>query len=330
MTEHQSFYASVGVDPHKKNVHRATQIFDKGVLPGAFCKIFQHPSLRDKVIFGHADGPGTMASAAYKMWQEGWPIDVLKRPSVAAFRMNSEDAACAGLLGPFGMVNSINRNPWTVPGAEPLEMIMQGLKDCVMLLEAHGIMVIPVGGETADVGALQSTYNIDVVFYMIDPFDPADVIDASNIAPDHVLVGLGSFGQCEGETEVNSGVRANGITGLENGLLSSYYAEKYPETVPWKMPKDRVYKGNFRLEDPLPGDSRFTIGSALTCEVRTYMVYLKRLFDRIDKKRIGGSFTQQVVDSPKSGAWVTKTTATPSTTCSSFRRSTRSREPSPT
>lgn len=280
------FYESVGVDPAKHDVHDATGMFAKGALPGAFVQVHPHPNVPDRMICGHMDGPGTIIATAYMLHKEGAPMRVLGRGAQAAFRMNSEDLAAAGLLGPWWMLNVVNRNPWLLPGPEPLKAIFDAFRGEVEFFARHGVSVTMLGGETADVGDLQGTINVDVAMGMVNSFETKDVIDASRISPGSVIVGLGSFGQCKYETEPTAGARANGQTGLRHGLLSHCYYGKYPETVAHGMPEEKAYQGKYRLEDPLPGDSKFTIGSALTSEVRTYVPYLMELLRRLPKELI--------------------------------------------
>ena len=67
-----SRYLQRGVSSGKEDVHQAIRHLDKGLFPGAFCKVI--PDMLtgdpDHCLVMHADGAGTKSSLAYIYWKE--------------------------------------------------------------------------------------------------------------------------------------------------------------------------------------------------------------------------------------------------------------------
>ena len=64
-------YSSRGVSATKDEVHSAISKQDKGVFPGAFCKLIEDPcGDKDYCAAMHADGAGTKSSLAYIKYRE--------------------------------------------------------------------------------------------------------------------------------------------------------------------------------------------------------------------------------------------------------------------
>ena len=105
-----------------------------------------------------------------------------------------------------------------------------------------------------------------------------DVITAATIKPGMVIVGLASTGQASYEDTENSGIGSNGLTSARHEMLSSYYAENYPESFDSNVAPDLRYCGPYRLNDPLPG-STMTVGAALLSPTRTYAPVIYQLLE---------------------------------------------------
>ncbi|MFZ0470998.1 MAG: phosphoribosylformylglycinamidine cyclo-ligase, partial [Bacteroidales bacterium] len=76
----RSRYSERGVSAGKEDVHRAVGRIDKGLFPGAFCKIIPDILGGDPEYCNimHADGAGTKSSLAYVYWRETGDISVWK------------------------------------------------------------------------------------------------------------------------------------------------------------------------------------------------------------------------------------------------------------
>ncbi len=278
-------YRKRGVSAGKEEVHAAIARQDAGLFPGAFCKIIadELTGSPDHCLIVHADTAGTKASLGYLAWREGFP-NVWRGIAQDALVMNLDDLGCVGALGPFLVSNTIGRNAKLIPGAV-LGEIIDGYQRLCDLLTRDGIPCRMTGGETADVGDLVRT--IDVGCTITARLPRADVIDAARITVGDVLVGFSSLGQAAWEDAPNSGIGSNGLTSARHELLGGY-REKYPETYAPQIDPMLVYCGRHRLEEPLPGDPAFTVGSALLSPTRTYLPLIRRLLTRIPRTDVHG------------------------------------------
>ncbi len=278
-------YRQRGVSAGKEEVHAAIARQDAGLFSGAFCKIIadELTGSFDHCLIVHADTAGTKASLGYLAWREGFP-NVWRGIAQDALVMNLDDLGCVGALGPFLISNTIGRNAKLIPGAV-LGEIIDGYQRLCDLLTRDGIPCLMTGGETADVGDLVRT--LDVGCTITARLPRAEVIDAARITVGDVLVGFSSLGQAAWEDAPNSGIGSNGLTSARHELLGGY-REKYPETYAPQIDPALVYCGKHRLEEPLPGDPAFTVGSALLSPTRTYLPLIKRLLQRIPRADVHG------------------------------------------
>jgi phosphoribosylformylglycinamidine cyclo-ligase len=153
-------------------------------------------------------------------------------------------------------------------------------------LADEGISCILAGGETADVGDLVRTIIVDSTICARMGRD--EVIDAGHMAPGDVIIGYASTGQARWEQQPNAGIGSNGLTGARHEVLDHGYADSYPETYAPEIAKELVYCGGYRLDAPLPGDDRFTVGSALLSPTRTYLPLIKELLGSMPRSEIHG------------------------------------------
>ena len=91
-------YAQRGVSSAKTEVHKAIQKVDKGLFPGAFCKIVPDylTGSSEHCLVMHADGAGTKSSLAYMYWRETGDLSVWKGIAQDALIMNIDDLLCVG------------------------------------------------------------------------------------------------------------------------------------------------------------------------------------------------------------------------------------------
>jgi len=283
----QSRYEKRGVSATKAEVHAAVADQDKGLFPGAFCKIIEdlagHP---DYCMAVHADGAGTKSSLAYVAWKEGLGLDVWKGIAQDSLVMNLDDLGCVGARGPFFVSNTIGRNSKLVPG-EVIASIVAGYQEfCDRLSNRRMIPCQMVGGETADVGDLVRTIIVDST--VVTRMYRDRVVDANRMVPGDVIVGFSSTGQACWEDVPNSGIGSNGLTSARHDSLMELYGIKYRESFAPEMDPELVYCGKYKLRDPLPGDDRFTIGSALLSPTRTYLPLMKGLMEQMSVSDLHG------------------------------------------
>jgi len=281
-----SRYEQRGVSSSKTEVHAAVEKLDKGLFPGAFCKILPDYLGHDPEYCNiqHADGAGTKASLAYLVWKLTGDISVWKGIICDSLFMNLDDVACAGALGPFLVSLSIGRNKALIPG-EVIKALIEGCQEVCDMLTGYGIRCVFTGGETADLGDLVRTIVVDNTVTVRLPRE--DVIDAGNIRKDAYIVGFSSTGQTPWESGPNSGIGSNGLTNARHDVLAPLH-RSHTETFAPETREYLIYCGDYQLSDLLPGDPRFTIASALLSPTRTYLPLINRLIGYVGRENILG------------------------------------------
>jgi phosphoribosylformylglycinamidine cyclo-ligase len=281
-----SRYAARGVSASKSEVHAAVDRLDRGLYPGAFCKLIPDYLTRspEHCVVTHSDGSGTKALLAYLWWKETGDATVFRGIAQDSIVMNIDDLLCVGATQGIILSSTINRNAKAIPGAILAELI-EGTEEVLAGLRDQGLDIHSGGGETADVGDLTPSLTVDSTATAILARNA--VVDATNITPGLAIVGIASGGTCSYEKGENSGIGSNGLTSARHELLSKYYAEKYPETFDKQTPADLAYCGPHRLNDPLPG-SQLSVGKALLSPTRTYAPLVIKLLQQLGPKEIKG------------------------------------------
>lgn len=268
-------YAQRGVSSSKSEVHAVVDHLDRGIFPGAFCKIGPDILTGDpsKCAVIHSDGSGTKSTLAYLHYRETGDPTAFRKTAQDSLVMNIDDLLCIGAVDGILISSTVNRNARAIPG-EALAQLISGTEDFLGTLREYGVGVHSGGGETADVGDLTGTVTVDSCAVVV--MDRAQVIDNATIKPGLSIVGLASSGQASYESFENSGIGSNGLTSARHDLLCPYYLEAYPETVDKNTATDYLYCGPFRMSDPLP-DSQMSVGDALLSPTRTYAPVIKKL-----------------------------------------------------
>ena len=267
MSDEKDIYSQLGVSSKKEDVHKAIQSLDKGLFPGAFCKIVQDVGRRDDYcsIF-HSDGAGTKASLAYMYYKETDKISVFRGIVRDAIVMNIDDMLCVGATGNFFISNNIGRNKRLISG-EVISTIIKEYFNYSKKLSEFGLNVVMCGGETADVGDIVKTLLVDASVFT--SMKREDIINAENIKAGDVIIGLASDGKASYEDEFNSGIGSNGLTLARHGVLSHAYYKKFTECYDQNLDEQFIFFGNYQLTDKIKGLS-LTVGEALLSPTRTY------------------------------------------------------------
>lgn len=270
-------YLSRGVSPTKDDVHAAIKKQDKGLYPGAFCKIIEDIAGDDKFCsIVHADGAGTKSIIAYLYYKETGDASVFKGIAQDSLIMNIDDMLCVGAVDNFIVSNTIGRNAHRI-NKDIIREVIEGYSSVIEELKKFGVNVNMAGGETADVGDLVATIIADST--AVARLSKKQVIDCDNIEAGDVIVGLASFGQATYEKSYNSGIGSNGLTAARHSLLSSEYKEKYPESYSSTIQDENVYSGIYKLTDKLPNSNQ-TVGEALLSPTRTYAPVIKEVLKK--------------------------------------------------
>lgn len=261
-------YNQRGVSASKEDVHKAISKLDKGLFPGAFCKIVPDALGGDEkyCTVMHADGAGTKSSLAYVYWKETGDMSVWKGIAQDAIVMNTDDLLCVGATGPILLSSTIGRNKNLVPG-EVISAVINGTEEVLEMLRKHGMDISSTGGETADVGDLVRTIIVDST--VTARMKRADVIDNKKISAGDVIVGLSSYGKSVYEDQYNGGMGSNGLTSARHDVFASEYRSKYPESYDPSVPKDLVYSGKYKVTDEIPG-ADVNVGKLVLSPTRTY------------------------------------------------------------
>lgn len=277
MTEQK--YNGRGVSASKEDVHNAIKNIDKGVFPGAFCKIVPDILGGDPQYCNimHADGAGTKSSLAYAYWRETGDLSVWKGIAQDAVVMNIDDLLCVGATDNILLSSTIGRNKGLVPG-EVIAAVINGTEEFLALLRSQGVGVYSTGGETADVGDLVRTIIVDST--VTCRMKRADVVDNSRIQAGDVIVGLESYGKATYESEYNGGMGSNGLTSARHDVFSKKVAEKYPETYDHAIAEELVYCGSCGLTDKVEG-APLDAGKLVLSPTRTYAPVIKAVLDRL-------------------------------------------------
>ncbi|MFX1343982.1 MAG: AIR synthase related protein [Promethearchaeota archaeon] len=281
MAENNNIYSKLGVSSKKEEVYKAIENLDKGLFPGAFCKIVEDVNGRnDYCSIFHADGAGTKSSLAYMYYKETGDISVFRGVVRDAVIMNIDDILCVGATGDIFLSNNLGRNKSLISGEILTTIIDEYYTYCEKLTNL-GLKVIMCGGETADVGDVVKTVLLDASVFT--SMRRKDVINAINIKEDDVIVGLASSGKASYEEEYNSGIGSNGLTLARHGMLSHEYYVKYPECYNQSLDEKFVFFGRNKLTDPIKG-LNLNIGKALLSPTRTYAPILSDVLKKYRTK----------------------------------------------
>lgn len=288
MGNENDFYSNVGVSSKKEDVHSAIKDLEKGLYPGAFCKILPDYLTGDPdyCLIMHADGTGTKSSLAYAYWKETGDLSAMRNIPIDAIVMNLDDVICVGACGPFIIDQTINRNKFNLP-AEPLREIIRGTEAYLEKMRSLGVEINHGGGETADVGDVVKTFIIDNS--IVTRMKRTDVIDCSHISGGEIIVGLASAGlPATYEDEYNSGIGSNGLTAGRHSLFAHYLADKYPELYDEKnlAPED-IFCGNWKLED-VPKNAKMSVGKMALSPTRTYAPIIIDFLKKVDRSSVSG------------------------------------------
>ena len=267
-----------GVSATKSDVHSAIKNLDKGVFPGAFCKIVPDYLCGDPDYCNimHADGAGTKSSLAYAYWRETGDLSVWKGIAQDSLIMNIDDLLCVGATDNILLSSTIGRNKRLVPG-EVISAIINSTEELLADLRSYGVNIYSTGGETADVGDLVRTIIVDST--VTCRMRRSDVIDNANIAAGDVIVGLASYGKAAYEAEYNGGMGSNGLTSARHDVFGKGVAAKYPETYDNGLPEELVYCGGLGLTDEVPG-APLNAGKLVLSPTRTYAPVIKAVLEQ--------------------------------------------------
>ena len=272
-------YAGRGVSASKEDVHNAIRNVDKGLFPGAFCKIIPDYLTGDPdyCVVMHADGAGTKSALAYMYWKRTGDLSVWKGIAQDALIMNIDDLLCVGATDNILLSSTIGRNKNVIPG-EVISAIIGGTEELLAEMRSYGVNIISTGGETADVGDLVRTIIVDST--VTARMKRTDVVDNARIQAGDVIVGLASSGQAVYETGYNGGMGSNGLTSARHDVFKKSLAREFPESYDHAVEDSLVYCGSKDLTDPVDG-TPLDAGKLVLSPTRTYAPVVKKVLDAL-------------------------------------------------
>lgn len=272
-------YAGRGVSASKEDVHNAIRNVDKGLFPGAFCKIIPDYLTGDPdyCVVMHADGAGTKSALAYMYWKRTGDLSVWKGIAQDALIMNIDDLLCVGATDNILLSSTIGRNKNLIPG-EVISAIIGGTEELLAEMRSYGVNIISTGGETADVGDLVRTIIVDST--VTARMKRTDVVDNARIQAGDVIVGLASSGQATYETGYNGGMGSNGLTSARHDVFKKSLAKEFPESYDHAVDDSLVYCGSKDLTDPVDG-APLDAGKLVLSPTRTYAPVVKKVLDAL-------------------------------------------------
>ena len=283
-----SVYAKRGVSADKSEVHAAVDHLDRGLFPGAFCKILPDfaTGSPEHCCLMHADTAGTKTALAYLQWRETDDLEVWAGIAQDAIVMNVDDMACVGLTSGMALSSTIGRNGHLISG-DVIARLIRATGEFCERMRAYGIEIVEAGGETADVGDVVRTVDVGYTAYGRLRRDAVVEIDPR---VGDVVVGFASAGQAEYESTYNSGIGSNGLTGARHDVLHHAYATAFPETYDPNTPEAYVYAGPGRLSEKLAveGYGEFALGRLLLSPTRTFLPVIHRVVAELGPARLHG------------------------------------------
>ncbi len=278
-------YSDRGVSSSKEDVHNAISKIDRGIFPGAFCKIVPDMLGGDNEYCNimHADGAGTKSSLAYVYWKETGDLSVWRGIAQDAIVMNLDDLLCVGASDNILISSTIGRNKNLIPG-EVISEIISGTEEFLSDMRKLGIGIWSTGGETADVGDLVRTIIVDSTVTARMKRDL--VISNDRITDGDVIVGLSSTGVTDYEKVYNGGMGSNGLTSARHDIFANYLAGRYPESFDPLIPSSLVYSGHLKLTDKIESLG-IDAAKLVLSPTRTYAPVIKRVLESL-RNRIHG------------------------------------------
>ncbi len=267
-----SKYAETGVDVRKRGIE-TFKVTVQNLFPQAFCVVGKDPQLRGYGVLLHTDGAGSKPLQNYLHWNETGEFKWFESIAQDVVAMNVDDIICVGAQ-PVGFVDYVAINAFRVPKKEFLDALNFGFKKCLGMLKRHGIKILFLGGETADLPDQLRT--LDVSGTISARVKLSKVINGSKIKPGDVIVGLRSGGKTKYETHENSGIMCNGITLARHSLMQCECERKYPEL---KNPGGKGYYGRFAFDEYLD-ELGMTVGEAILSPTRIFAPVIARILER--------------------------------------------------
>ncbi|MEM3012781.1 MAG: AIR synthase-related protein [Candidatus Hadarchaeales archaeon] len=264
-----SLYRSLGVDAKKEGTELFLSLLDADLVP--FCPVGREG--RETGLILHADGAGSKPQQSYLHWRETGDPSWFEGLAQDVLAMNVDDVVCVGPFHPLAFADYLTLNPRLLPKRELLFHLVSGFRRALKELEALGLEIPFLGGETADLPDQVRT--LDLAGVLAARVRLPEVRKGERVKAGDLIVGLRSGGRTRYEKRENSGMMCNGITLARHVLMRGEYTRRYPELV------DRGgYRGRFRFDDYLD-ELGMTVGEAILSPTRVFAPVVLRILKRV-------------------------------------------------
>ena len=144
----QNRYNQRGVSSSKEEVHKVVDKMDRGLFPGAFCKITEDAltGKNDCCNVIHSDGAGTKSILGYLWYRETGDPSICNGIAQDSLVLNLDDLAGVGAWDRVMISSTVNRNARNFPG-EALAALIEGTEEFLQSMRDLGISVYSGGGE---------------------------------------------------------------------------------------------------------------------------------------------------------------------------------------
>ncbi|MBP9838048.1 MAG: phosphoribosylformylglycinamidine cyclo-ligase [Proteobacteria bacterium] len=277
-------YQTLGASASKAGLHNILKTTGLESTSGLFSAVY--PDMAGDKNFSsflHCDGAGTKCIVPYLLYKETGNLKYFAGLAQDALVMNLDDIYCIGNPQSLMLSNTIARSSKLI-GDDIIEVLLKSYKELQEKLSDFGINIQLSGGETADCGDTVRNLVVDAV--MAGRIENSKIINASNILPGNIIIGLSSTGKATYEDSINSGISSNGLTLARHALLSQYNSEKYPEILDPSIDKKNSYFGPYKVTDKI-SNYPLNVGEALCSPTRTFAPVLKKIYQELPSEISG-------------------------------------------
>lgn len=267
-----SKYDEVGVDVKKKGIDVFKET-TKNLFPGAFCTVAPDPDSEDQGLLLHTDGAGSKPIQNYLHWKESGELGWFEGIAQDVLAMNVDDVICVGAR-PISFVDYVAVNRAVLPKEDVLAALNSGFKKSLDALREHGVDLLFLGGETADLPDQLRT--LDVSGTISGRVKISEAITGKGIEAGDAIIGLRSGGRTKYEHSDNSGLMCNGITLARHCLMKEEYGQKYPEI---SSPGGKGYYGRYAFDDR-PEELGMTVGEAILSPTRLFAPVVTKILEK--------------------------------------------------
>jgi len=268
-------YRELGIDPDKQSVRKIFEAIIDNEYKGAFVNIVTDPFCPSRALTQHQDGDGSKFVQRLLHYFESGDKTVFRGMVDDALSMNTGDiAACGFVFLPWLVTDVLNVNfPKELKDIIMKEVAIR-LAELKKLYADHGIRIVLLGGETAD---LPDQVRSGVFDIAITAWANKKDLITGNVQDGDEIYGFAGDGRAVWEEKPNSSVMSNGSTMSRSRLMSRKYNAKYPNL---KRSGD-FYKGQFNYDDRPSILEGMSVGEVLISPTRQWALVIREIMNSL-------------------------------------------------